>query len=285
MLTDGLRDGRVQLSGWIIAEDRDTPYDGSDETANPLQERTRIRVYLVTGDVRITDLFGVQVTTTLPDVTRSAVVQRPASTIVFSETFRGVGDTSVIAWQRFVTATGWNVTLNAGVSLPTGKTEQPRFRGIDENDSLIPASRLQRGSGTVDPLVGLSANKVVAGLFPPGTRVFVSGAARVPLAENEFGLRTGASWEIGGGGSREIKFHWLVAIARLSWLHREQDVFDGVPVLVGGGDWIAVAPSAAVNIGPVTVQAEIKLPVYRSLANRQLDASRSFQVGIVWAAF
>ena len=71
-------------------------------------------------------------------------------------------------------------------------------------------------------------------------RVFVSGAARVPLAENEYGLRTGASWEIGAGASREIKWHPLIAIGRVSWLHREQDVFQGTPVLVGGGNWLYV---------------------------------------------
>ena len=42
MLTDGMAKGRVQISGWLIAEDRDTPYDGSKETANPLSERTRV---------------------------------------------------------------------------------------------------------------------------------------------------------------------------------------------------------------------------------------------------
>ena len=285
MLTDGLTQGRLQIGGWLIAEDRDTPYDGSEMTPNPLQERTRVRVYLATGDLRIGDLYGIQVTATVPDVTRSAVVQRPDATVNFSETFRGAGDTSVIVWKRIVSSTGWNVTVNGGVSLPTGKTEQPRFRNAADAESLVPASRLQRGSGTVDPLFGASANRVVARLIPPGTRVFVSGAARVPVARNGYGLRTGASWEIGAGASREINFHWLVGIGRVSWLHREQDVFDGVPVLVGGGDWLSIAPSVAVNIGPVTVQAEMKLPLYRSLANRQLDAARMFQVGFVWAAF
>ena len=48
MLTDGLTQGRrLQISGWLVAEDRDTPYDGSAETPNPLQERTRVRVYLL----------------------------------------------------------------------------------------------------------------------------------------------------------------------------------------------------------------------------------------------
>ena len=284
MLTDGLIEGRLQLSGWLVAEDRDTPYDGSDTTPNPLQERTRIRVYLVTGDLRVSKTSGVQVTATIPDVTRSAMVARPTGAFHFSETFRGVGDTSVIAWHRSVTA-GWNVILNGGASLPTGKTERPRFRAELEEDSLVPVSRLQRGTGTVDPIFGVSMNRVFMRLFPPGTRVFVSGAARTPVAENMHGLRTGASWEIGAGASREIKWHPLIAIGRVSWLHRERDVFEGTPVLVGGGNWLAFSPSVAVALGSFTVQAEIRIPLHRSLANRQLDSARTVQFGVVWAAF
>jgi hypothetical protein len=282
VLTDGLAQKRVQISGWFVTETRDTPYDGSAETPNPLQEQTRIRVWLLTADVRLGRMFGIQVTSTAPDVTRTAVVVRPTSTFNFSETFRGLGDTSVIAWRRYVTPAGWNITLNGGVSLPTGKTEQPRFRSELDEDSLVPVSRLQRGSGTVDPVFGVSVNKIVPGIFPPGIRWFASGAARVPIAENKFGLRTGASWEIGTGASREIHWHQIVGILRTSWLHRQQDVFEGVPVLVGGGNWIYVSPAVAIAAGPVTFQAEIKLPLYRSLSNRQLDASRSFQLGIVW---
>jgi len=146
-------------------------------------------------------------------------------------------------------------------------------------------SRLQRGTGTVDPVFGVSVNKIVAGIFPPGIRWFASGAARVPVAENKHGLRTGASWEIGTGASREVHWHSLVGIVRASWLHRKQDVFKSVPVLVGGGNWIYVSPAVALAAGPVTFQAEIKFPVYRSLANRQLDSARSLQLGLVWAPF
>ena len=276
--------GRLQLSGWFLAEDRDTPYEGSDKTPNPLEERTRVRVWLLTGDLRLTKAFGVQVTATVPDVTRSAVVERSASTFNFSETFYGTGDTSVIAWRRYATF-GWNLTVNGGVSLPTGKTERPRFQTELDDGSLVPTSRLQRGTGTFDPIVGMSMNKLIGQIFPPGVRVFVSSAARVPLAENDFGLRTGASWEIGAGASREVKWHPLIAIGRISWLHRERDEFEGTPVLVGGGNWLFVAPAVALAIGKVTLQAEIKVPVYRDLANRQLDAARSVQVGVVWQPF
>ena len=283
MLTDGLVQKRLQISGWLLGEDRETPYDGSSETLNPLQERTEIRVWLVTGDVRIGEMWGVQITAAIPDVTRSAVVLQPSSTLLYSETFQGLGDTSVLAWRRKTTSTGWNLTLNGGVSVPTGKTEQPHFRTELEQDSLVPITRLQRGTGTLDPVFGLSANRVVMSVLPPGIRVFVTAAARVPIAANKWGLRTGASWEAGAGASREIKLHQLVGILRTSWLHREQDVFDGTPVLVGGGDWLNLAPSLAVSLGDVTVQAELKFPLYRHLSNRQLDSSMAFQVGAIWA--
>jgi hypothetical protein len=283
VLTDGLSQQRLQVSGWLVAEDRKTPYDGSEETPNPLQERTKIRVWLLTADVRVGRMWGIQVTSAIPDVTRSAVVVRPTSTFNFSETFKGIGDTSVLAWSRRVTSTGWSITLNGGVSLPTGKTEQPRFRTETSDDSLVPVSRLQRGTGTVDPVFGVSVNRVISSVLPPGIRFFASGAARVPVAENKWGLRTGASWEIGTGASREVVFHQLVGILRTSWLHRKQDVFEGTPVLVGGGDWITVAPALALTLGSVTLQAEAKFPIYRNLANRQLDSSKSFQVGALWA--
>jgi hypothetical protein len=281
VLTDGITRGKAQAGVWLLAENRDTPYDGSTETPNPLKERTTVRVLLLTGDVRLTMNMGLQISATIPDITRSAVVDRPAGELQFSETFRGLGDTSAIAWYRVPNAIGWNVTLNGGLSLPTGRTEPPRFRNELDGDSLVPVSRLQRGTGTVDPLFGITANQLVSSLFPPGTRVFLTAAARVPVYENGFGLRTGGSWEIGAGASREIRWHALTAIGRLSWLHRNQDVFHGVPVLVGGGDWLAVAPGVAVSLGKSTVQAEVKLPLYRSLANRQLDSSWQAQIGFV----
>ncbi len=279
---------RLLVSGWLVTENRDTPYDGSTKTDNPLREQTSIRVWLLTADLRLATRSGVQVTATIPDVTRSAVVTRDdGSTFDFRERFRGIGDTSIIAWHRLPVRRGWNVTLNGGLSLPTGKTEPPRFREALDEGSLVPVSRLQRGTGTVDPLVGISANRVFMRLLPPGVRLFASGAARLPIAENEHGLRTGASWEIGAGGSRELRQeglgHNMVGIIRLGWLHREQDSFEGMPVLVGGGDWITIAPALAAAFASVTVQAELKMPLWRSLANRQLDSARVLQVGVVTA--
>jgi hypothetical protein len=68
---------------------------------------------------------------------------------------------------------------------------------------------------------------------------------------------------------------------RVDWLHRQQDVFQSTPVLVGGGNWLYLTPGLAVMVGKgVNVQADVKLPMYRNLSNRQLDSHLIWQFGI-----
>jgi hypothetical protein len=67
---------RVKLGVWFVAEDRNRAFVGSDEVENPLREPTQILVPLLTLDVRFTDRLGLQSAASVPDVTRSAVVQR-----------------------------------------------------------------------------------------------------------------------------------------------------------------------------------------------------------------
>jgi hypothetical protein len=259
-----------------VSEDRDRAFDGTTEVDNDFSERTQILVPLVTLDVRLTERLGIQAAASIPDVTRSGIVHRGTATINFSETFSGLGDTSVVGWYKLRPTHGWYTVVNFGASLPTGRTEVPRFRAELEEGSLVPTSRLQRGSGTVDPLVGAN----VAKRFGKST-AFGSIASRLPLYENRDGLRTGASWELNAGGARELGTMRVTGIARLGWLHRGQDAFNGTPILVGGGNWLYLTPGLAAQIGKgINVQAEVKLPVYRSLANKQLDSRAVFQFGI-----
>ncbi len=264
------------MGAWLVTEDRDEAYDGPSEVENLHQERTRIRVPLVTLDVRITEQLGVQAAASIPDVTRTAVIPRSTGTVNFRETFSGLGDTSVLGWYRFRPIRRWNLVVNFGTSLPTGRTENPRFRPELDNGSLVPISRLQRGSGTFDPLFGASLDRRVGHLT-----AFGSMAARSPFHENGDGLRTGASSEINAGVAGALGTHRVTGFARLGWLHREQDVFQGTPVLVGGGEWLYLTPGVAIQIGKgINVQTEVKLPLHRSLANKQLDSSAIFQFGI-----
>jgi len=270
---------RFRVGAWVVAEDRDRAYDGSSEVENPMQERTRITVPLLTLDVRVTQRFGVQAAASVPDVTRSAVIPRPTGAFNFSETFSGLGDTSIVGWYKLRSVQQWYPVINFGTSIPTGRTETPRFREELQDGSLVPMSRLQRGSGTVDPLVGANVGR----RFGKVT-AFGSVAARLPLYENGDGLRTGASAETNVGAARELGHHRVTGLGRLGWLHRRQDTFRGTRVLVGGGNWLYFTPGIGVLVGKgVNVQAEIKVPLYRSLSNKQLDSKAIFQFGIVRA--
>ena len=94
-------------------------------------------------------------------------------------------------------------------------------------------------------------------------RTVTSLAARVPLVENDNGLRVGRSWELGTAWAHTVKTHRVMAFGRLDWLHRDQDQFNGTPVLVGGGNWFYFTPGVAVMVGKgVNVQADVKLPQF-----------------------
>ena len=49
----------------------------------------------------------------------------------------------------------------------------------------------------------------------------------------------------------------------------------------GGGEWLYVTPGVGVLVGHgLNVQADLKLPLYRRLANRQLDSHAIFEFGV-----
>ena len=268
--------GRLRVSMWVIAERRSVVYHGSRREPNPLDEQTSITVPLATIDFRVTRRFGLQAATTIPLIARTGVVPVAAGAVPFRDEVRGLGDTVAGAWYRGGSPSRWSWTLNGGLSIPTGSTRQPRFRTELEEGSLVPMSRLQRGSGTWDPIVGAAAERPLA-----GGRWINSLTARIPVATNADGLQTGASSEVASGWAHTVRTSRVMAYARADWLHREQDSFNGVPVLVGGGNWLYFSPGAAVMVGKgINLQLEAKLPIYRQLANRQLDSRAIFQFGI-----
>lgn len=274
-MSDGSMTGRYRVATWLVSERRDTVFNGSEREPNLLDERTAITVPLVTIDFRVTPRFGLQASTAVPFIARTGVVRRDSGPTTFRDEVHGVGDTTVGAWYRR-SRRQWTYTLNAGLSVPTGATRPPRFREELEGESLVPLSRLQRGSGTWDPLFGLAVERPIG-----GGRWITSAAFRTPFAQNDDGLRTGSSWEIGSGWAHTLRTHKVMGYARVDWLHRNQDAFNGTPVLVGGGNWLYASPGVAVMVGMgLNVQAELKLPVYRDLANRQLDSRAIFLFGL-----
>jgi hypothetical protein len=270
-MSDGPMIGRLRVSTFVISERRDTVYAGSMRDENPLNERTAITLPIISLDFRVTRRFGLQASGTIPVIARTGI----AGAVPFRDAVHGFGDTVVGAWYRGGSPSRWNWTVNGGLSLPTGATRAPRFRSELDNGSLVPLSRLQRGSGTVDPTFGVSAERPLH-----GGRWVSSVVARAPVAENADGLRVGTSAEVSTGWAHYVRSHRVMAFGRLDRLHREQDVFHGIPVLVGGGSWTYLTPGIAVLVGKgINLQANVKVPVYRRLANRQLDSHAIFQVG------
>ena len=275
-MSDGPMIGRLRVGAFLVTEKRDTVYDGSRKEENPLNERTDIAVPIVTIDYRFATRAGVQLSTAVPLIARTGTVHRAGGDVAFRDEVRGLGDTIIGAWYRGGSPLAWNWTINAGVSVPTGKTRAPRFREEMSEGSLVPLSRLQRGSGTVDPTIGVALERSFR-----GGRWVSSLAARLPLAENGDGLRVGASSELGTGWAHPIKTHRVMGYGRVDWLHREQDVFHGTPVLVGGGNWLYATPGIGVMVGKgINVQVDVRVPMFRRLANRQLDSHAVFQFGV-----
>ncbi len=79
----------------------------------------------------------------------------------------------------------------------------------------------------------------------------------------------------------QLRFSGAGMSSSTSVRHRRQDVFEGTPVLVGGGNWLYLTPGVAAQVGKgINAQVEVKVPVYRSLANRQLDSAAIFHFGV-----
>lgn len=65
-MTEGVVGSRAKVGVWLVTEDRDKAFVGTEDAANPLQEKTTIRVPLLTFDIRLTERLGVQAAATFP---------------------------------------------------------------------------------------------------------------------------------------------------------------------------------------------------------------------------
>jgi len=260
MLTEGTISERFRLGAWVVVERRKELFAGRVEVDNRFQDQVKTAITMVVLDVRLTERAGVEAVATGLGLTGTTVVPGVAAARVYRDSFVGLGDVSLVGWYRLRPLRRWNTTLNLGASLPTARTEAFRFRP---------------GTGTVDPLFGVAVSRRVQPFI-----VFGSLAARTPLWENDRRRRTGASWSGSAGVGKDLGQR-VVGFGRLAWLHREQDVYYGWPTGLWGGNWLYLMPSAAVRVGKgLNVQAEVKVPVYRSVTATQLDSRAIFQFGI-----
>ncbi len=140
----------------------------------------------------MTPRLGLQASTAIPLIARTGIVHRTTGDTPFRDEVRGLGDTVVGAWYRGGSPSAMELDRQWCAVAPTGATRAPRFRPELNEGSLVPLSRLQRGSGTVDPTFGVSAERPLH-----GGRWVSSFAARVPVARE---CRRAARRRIVGAG-------------------------------------------------------------------------------------
>lgn len=184
----------------------------------------------------------------------------------------------------------WIATV--GLSVPTGTVREPEMEGG------ISTSTLSRGTGTWDPILGLTA-AVPYG----GARYFGSATARIPAGENRFAYKTGgvrqaslgAFLPVWSAGPRpeeasspepapdDTFLTGLALVPRILYVNRDADELDGRNVLASGGEkaygvpGLLWKPSARLE-----VEVGARLPLWRDLDSAQLDSRMQWLVGVAY---
>lgn len=122
--------------------------------------------------------------------------------------------------------------LNVAHEERDGIEHRPIGHGKQKHGSRKPAPTGRAPGGSAAPVPSIhwlaSASRLGASVCRLALASSRVQRARIPFAENKDGLRAGAWWEIGAGGSRELRQagfgHNTIGIVRLGWLLREQDV-------------------------------------------------------------
>lgn len=177
------------------------------------------------------------------------------------------------------------VGARAGVSLPTGRTEENPF---ELGEAGIEHQHIQLGTGTFDPLLGLDVT-VPAG--PIGLRAY--GQAQLVLYENGQGYRAGHRYGAGALGSAPLN-SWLSVSAGLDLIVERPERWDGAirqDGNLGRTDLLAGA-AATFLAGAVELTVGLKVPVYQHVIQSEVEpgeltypgllmfsASRVFQLG------
>jgi hypothetical protein len=181
-----------------------------------------------------------------------------------NETLTGPGD----AWAMAVAggARGpWSLGGRAGVSIPFGKTEENPF---ERGRRGLPHQHFQFGTGTWDPLVGISVSRALG-----ATNVVASGLARFVLYENDHGYRGGHRYFASLLADRRLAASWR-AQAGLDLAREEAERWNGVieeEGNLGRTDLLAMAGVVRQlgSAGALTLQ--LKVPLRTRANGAQVD--------------
>ena len=112
-------------------------------------------------------------------------------------TISSLGDTKASVLYRLYEDANTNLHLQAGVSLPTGSSDE---KFTNHHNTRVPLPyNMQPGSGTYDPILGATLQQHYAG-YSTG----VQAIAVLPVGTNDEGYRMGNSYTLNGWGSMAL---------------------------------------------------------------------------------
>ncbi len=178
---------------------------------------------------------------------------------------RGVGDLVLTAEYSFGSAP--QVTLEAGAEFPTGDIDRK-----DEFGQRI-CDILALGSGTVDPIVGMSA--WVPHAFGDRLDVYATLRHRFSGGENKYGYRFGDQTTLSMSGYRMLGETWRGGVEVLLY-HLQRDTWYGLTVPERGGTFAYVRPTLSTEVTPTTsIGVYVRAPVYMEIEGAQMVAEYS----------
>lgn len=188
------------------------------------------------------------------------------------ETIAGIGDPWLMLHAARPGAT-WTTAARLGAAVPLGHTVPNPFALGREG---LPHQHVQFGTGTWDPVFGLSAGRPL-GSFA----LTLSTLARLALYENKYGYRAGHRYLVTAHAERPLAHHWRIGAA-LDLAHEEPERWDGhieeEEGNLGRTDLLATL-AASRSVGGGAVRLTLSVPIVTRTRGAQLDYPLLVSVG------
>ena len=191
------------------------------------------------------------------------------------ETISGVGDVSVTGRYRWkpLNLVGWFFDLSVGATLPTGHTEEDPFdlgsRGLEHQHLFF-------GSGTVDPIVGITAVR-------RGESSVTLGWLRVKTAidTNSRGYQAGERLSAGIAATRDFGRDLWNFTGQLEIFHEGASTWGGRDARNSGRTDLLTNLGASWTPDPDwTLRAVLRLPTNLDARGGQLDLEPILSFGV-----
>jgi hypothetical protein len=268
--------GAIRVSAWSLLENRDRLVIGDQTAPNALGEEVRIQRHFVDLQYIIDEEWSVSATLSYVDI------RRKLAAAGLREKISGVGDTLVaVHWTpikddlpedadlgAFLQPLRWRLGLTGGWTIPTG---QPRQIAGSPG---VPMSLLQTGSGTFQPVLGISARADWGGLAATGDAWFT-----LPFYANRNDYRGGLSGRV-ALGFEVCPVDWarirLAVDARVSG----RDILDGETLDTGGGTRLSFHPRIVINpTDSMAFFVGVDVPFYVNVPERTLETDFTLEAG------